>query len=578
MAIIPEEQLAASTVTDLGESIPETTTATTLAPFTYRIGVLAAVSTDNFWAFYGEQPSVWNSYVLGPTKPALLTVDPETSELTPELAEESSEASDEDGVWSVELALRRSLAWSDGEPITAEDFVFTFRAVRDLKLGGSWSASYPEALTSVEAISDYRLRLEFTDNPAYAVWPHAVGTAPVMPEHVWADLVTAGSTEKLYAASGESDVGGGPLALVSVGDTVMTSMANPGYTLSDSPDQVEYVVFADENAMVTALQEGRIDAVATPKGLASESLDRLDGQEVVAVETNPANGVRYLGFNLDREPMADKAFRQAVALLVDRAGLADRLGGGGHAAFSFVRPANELWYDESAAEDIADMYSGDLSERLTRAVVGLREAGYSWESEPSVSEGSVAPGSGLTIGGAAPAVLTILTPGDAYDPARPDYVGEIAETIELLGFDVRPVVTDFDTVVDLAFGAPDEGARQYDMYLLGWTLGSPSLPDYYRPLFASSGAMNNTGYSNADFDEQLEQYENSKTLDQAKERLWYLERTLAEDIPYLLLYTTEITEAYRSDRITYTLSGTIGGIQGRLGGVGDVEPAQGISG
>ena len=53
---------------DLESSTPET--ATTLAPFTYRLGVLSWISTDNFWAYYGAEPSVWNSYVLGPTKPA----------------------------------------------------------------------------------------------------------------------------------------------------------------------------------------------------------------------------------------------------------------------------------------------------------------------------------------------------------------------------------------------------------------------------------------------------------------------------------------------------------------------------
>lgn len=48
---------------------------TTAAPelFAYRIGVLAGVTTDNFWAYFGEEPSVWNSYILGPTKPALFT-------------------------------------------------------------------------------------------------------------------------------------------------------------------------------------------------------------------------------------------------------------------------------------------------------------------------------------------------------------------------------------------------------------------------------------------------------------------------------------------------------------------------
>lgn len=273
--------------------------------------------------------------------------------------------------------------------------------------------------------------------------------------------------------------------------------------------------------------------------------------------------------------MSDPAFRKALALLLDREGLVEAVGDGSKVAYSFVRESNTVWYDEEAAANVGDMYSGELDVRLSRAIDSLEAAGYAWETEPGITEdGSISAGAGLTIKGALPAPLTILTAGDSYDPARPEYVGEIAATLGLLGFDVRPVVTDFDTVVDLTFSEPKDGPRQYDMYFLGWTLGNPSLPDYYRPLFAAEGAMNNTGYHSAEFDALLASYEASTDIEEAKENLWDMEQTLAEDLPYLLLYTTDIAEAYRSDRIQFGMQGYIGGIQGRLGGIGDVSPAR----
>lgn len=312
--------------------------------------------------------------------------------------------------------------------------------------------------------------------------------------------------------------------------------------------------------------------VLTPQGLSVENQEKARANPHIALETSPANGVRYLGFNLDREPMADREFRTALALLLDRRHLAETLAAGSHAASSFVRKANDLWYDPARAQEIEGLYSGDLETRLALALDGLREAGYAWDVEPTLDEdGVIEPGTGLTIRGAQPAPLTILTPGDAYDPARPEYVGAIAETLGLLGFDANPVVTDFDTVVDLAFDTIEEGVRPYDMYLLGWTLGNGALPDYYRPLFASDGAMNNSGYASTTFDTQLAAYEGAYTLQEAKKHLWDMEKTLANDLPYLLLYTTEITEAYRSDRISYHITGNLGGIQARLGGIGDVQ-------
>ena len=52
-----------------------------------------------------------------------------------------------------------------------------------------------------------------------------------------------------------------------------------------------------------------------------------------------------------------------------------------------------------------------------------------------------------------------------------------------------------------------------------------------------------------------------------------MENTLSVDLPYLLLYTSEITEVYRSDHVAFDVASALGGIQGRLGGIGDVRPA-----
>lgn len=572
-ALTPGQLVTTSSDTSTNDSEPvdDTTTTSTSAPFTYRVGVLAGISTDNFWAFYGEQPSVWNSYILGPTKPALFKVDASSSELTPELALTSSDPEQVDDKWVLQLELRDDLQWSDGEGVDADDIAFTYRVVRSLELEGSWATSFPETIVSVESLSDYVVRIEFSERPSLAVWPHALGTAPIMAEHVWAEVTADASATELYERSGANDVSGGPLELIETGQHLITSVSNPGYPLETTPDIVEYRVFEDETSLVDGLLQGDIDAILTPKGLSAESRQIAEAGEAITVEVNPANGIRYLGFNLEREPMSDEAFRKALALLLDRPALVESIGDGSQVANSFVRQANEVWYDEEAASRIADSYSGDVSSRLARAIEGLQEVGYTWENEPSIHEdGSVSAGTGLLIEGFPPAPLTILTAGDSYDPARPEYVAEIANTLGLLGFDVRPVITDFDTVVDLAFSESDQGPREYDMYFLGWTLGSPSLPDYYRTLFAPDGPMNNTGYISDRFNESLASYETSVTLEQARQHLWAMEQILADDLPYLLLYTTEIIEAYRSDRIEFVIQDNIGGIQARLGGIEDV--------
>ena len=556
-----------------GTDVPSLSTAPANSNFTYRVGVLSGVTTDNFWAFYGREASVWNAYILGPTKPALYALDPASGTLDSEFATALATPAVQDEQWSVVVRLNESMAWSDGLPITAFDVVYTFDTVRDLGLGGSWASAYPETVASMTAESPFELRIFFTERPTLAVWPHAAGLAPIMPAHFW-EQATSGTTEEdLYALSGEGDVGGGPLTLSSIGDDTIVSTVNAGYPFGNKPDSVVYTIFETEDAAVDALGNGTIDSILSPHGLTTNNSQLASTYPAVSVDLSPANGVRYLGFNLTKEPMSDQAFRTALALLLDREALARSIPDMASAAYSFVSPANQVWFDQGAAQMASEHYVGTLEERLDSAVDTLQDAGYKWSKKPTVSnDGSVAPGRGLRIRGEAPQPLTILTPGDLYDPYRPVYAAEIAKALNWLGFDVRPVETDFESVVDLTFEPGEDKTFDYDMYLLGWTLGNPALPGYYRSLFASDGELNNTGYDSEVFAQQLARYENSYTFEEAKQALWEMEATLTEDLPYLLLYSRQISEAYRTDRVSFGMVGTLGGLQARLGAIVDVTP------
>ena len=543
-------------------------------PFHYRVGLLAGVSTANFWEYIGDQPTAWNAYVLGPTKPALYGIDPATNELIPDLATEPSPPPpswDEDG-WRVRVELGEHLAWSDGEPVSAADVVYTFETVRRLGLEGGWDEAFPDEIDEIVAESGTELRVEFAQRPGLGAWPNGIGLAPIMPAHVWAPL-TAGidNATDLYRLDGGDDVSGGPFQIVTLTDDLIEAVANPGYPGSDI-DRIVYTVFGDETTAVAAIKSGEIDAVLDPNGLSEEGVAVLDDTAGVTLERSPANSVRYLGFNLTRAPMSEPAFRRSLALLLDREAVADTLLPEAAAAYTMLSPANGPWFDDEQADSIAAPYLGDLDGRLASALSQLQDSGYVWDTPPAVVDGALSQGIGLTIRGQTPAPLTILTPGDEYDPTRQEYTQRIEATLELLGFDVRPVVTDFDTVVDLAFTENEAGERQYDMYVLGWTLGSSVLPDYYRWLFATDGAANSTGYTDEEFGAHLTRYEQATIPAKAKTALWEMEQTLARDLPYLVLYHPDIVEGYRSDRIRFDQQAVLGGIQGRLGGLADLHP------
>jgi ABC-type transport system substrate-binding protein len=572
----PEEEAPAEIAAPVGTTTPReplSSPAGAEAPFEYRVGLLAGVSTANYWEYVGEQPTAWNAYVLGPTKPALYAVDPASNALEPEVAGSAPVLPtwNRDG-WRVRVDLGSDLAWSDGRPVTAADVVYTFETVRRLGLEGGWADAYPEEIEEVVAESPTRLTIEFSHRPGLDLWPHSVGLAPIMPAHVWAPETDGiGTAAALYDLDPAVDVSGGSLEIMEVTDSRIATVANPGYPEDGVPDVV-YSIFADEAAAIAAMKQGAIDTVLDPNGLSDEGAAALAGTPGIAIERSPANSVRYLGFNLTRNPMSKTEFRQSLALLLDKGWATETVVPDAEAAYTMLSSANVTWFDQGEAASISDPYARTLESRVSDAISGLEGAGYAWERLPAVVDGTLLPGAGLTIDGQVPAPLTILTPGDKYDPARPDYTTRIEATLEALGFDVRPVVTDFDTVVDLAFTVAQSGERQYDMYVLGWTLGNPALPDYHRWLFAGDGVANSTGYANPDFEASLARFDRATTADDAKDALWGMEQVLARDLPYLVLYHPNLIEGYRTDRVRFEEHDVLGGIQGRLGGLNDLSP------
>ena len=567
----PPTELAEPVPTTEPREAPSRPTEATDPDFVYRVGLLAGVTTTNYWEYIGAEPTAWNAYVLGPTKPALYSIDPAANTLVPELAAGEADPTWDDEGWRVRIRLSDDLAWSDGVPVTADDVVYTFETVRRLDLGGGWADAYQDGIEEMVAESDTELRIEFATRPGLGLWPYGLGLAPIMPAHVWAEQSDAvGSAAELYAFD-DSGVSGGPLQIVTVGADRIEAVANPGYP-GNSASGVVYMVFPDEDKAVSAVKTGAIDTILDPNGLSAGGASTLAGLDGVAIERSPANSVRYLGFNLTRDPMSRPEFRRSLALLLDRGAATETLAQEADTAYTMLSSANASWFDEERAVAISSPYTRSLEDRIAEAVSGLQRAGYVWESPPTAVDGALTPGTGLTIEGRPPAPLTILTPGDEYDPARPDYTSRIEATLETLGFDVRPVVTDFDTVVDLAFSEDSAGARQYDMYVLGWTLGNPVLPDYHRWLFATGAAANSTGYSAPDFDADLALYQEATAPEAAREALWGMEQAVARDLPYLVLYHPEIVEAYRSDRVGFGEHGVLGGIQGRLGGLEDLSP------
>jgi ABC-type transport system substrate-binding protein len=621
-------ETTAATETTQADAGGETTAAPSVEGFTYTVGMTSDIINDNFWAYWGPDGTVYMQYVHGPTKPGLFQIAYPGLVVAPDVAAGLPAAAVEEGdVWTVTQPIRDDYTWSDGSALTAADVVFTYETVRDAELGGDWIAAYPYTeesaprLTSVEAIDDFTVKFTFDGFPGAAVWPHNVGVAPIMPKAPWESVATEALASEdpaaiVYGASSldVGDLSGGPVSYAGreegafVENIKNENYASSGYThtfwddgsyaqndelyygqgggnvsvqYTEGPflDRTAFSIYGDQAAAMLALSDGEIDYWINPLGV-SPGL-RQQGLEAdnLEVTVNPTNGFRYLAFNLRQTPGKFLGWRQAMAYF-DKENLTQNvLQGVAFPLYVQVPEGNRAWYNEAVAEEIASKYVGlSTTERLNAAYAALEADGFTWTTPAGLDEdGNILeeePGQGLTDPEGNLVVVEIMAPSATYDPLRHTASLWLEDWAENLGADASANPTDFNTIVASVW--PGVGTPPtFDMYILGWSLGNPAWPTFHESFFhtrnwaETNDGGNATGYSDAEFDALADAMFAETDQATAFDQIWQMETKLAEDLPYVVLFDTPITEFYNAS-LNYPFTGTLSGIQNQAGMQGTV--------
>ena len=325
-----------------------------------------------------------------------------------------------------------------------------------------------------------------------------------------------------------------------------------------------FSLYSDQNAAVLALTDGEVDFLLNPLGLQRGLQQLVLSEPALNVIVNEQNGYRYLAYNTRKFPMSEQSFREALACRIDKEFMANTvLGGAAIAANSQVPPGNSFWYNPNLT---APCEGQSEQERFESAVQILSDAGWTWTTTPewNADNRDVLPkGEGLAgPDGTAVQPLELLAPGPGYDPLRATYSLFIEEWAVDLGIPLTAEPTGFSVIVDEVFAA-DEGALEWDMYILGW--GLTPFPDHVFSFFESAqdsanGGFNTPGYNNPDFDALAVQFNSAKTLEEARDIIFQADALLADELPYVVLFTTPIIEAYRNS-IEFPFTTTLDGVQ-----------------
>jgi peptide/nickel transport system substrate-binding protein len=263
------------------------------------------VHVSMFWAGYLFNWSDRNRFV------------PELATVLPTVANHGVSA---DGK-TITYHLRRGVRWQDGVPFTADDLIFSYRAVMNPRNAVQSRSGY-ELITRIEKAGDATvvIHLKRAWAPFTATFfTMSAETYPVMPRHL-----LAGYPDMNRIPYNEQPIGTGPFKLVKWdhGENIRF-VANPNYWRGRPKlDEVDYQIVPNENTILTKLQTHEADLVMNASQSLIASYRQVPG---VTVELNPDNQYVFYDFNLANPILADQRVREALVLATDRVALIDNV-------------------------------------------------------------------------------------------------------------------------------------------------------------------------------------------------------------------------------------------------------------
>ncbi|MEW9531644.1 ABC transporter substrate-binding protein [Microbispora sp. NPDC049125] len=370
---------------------------------------------------------------------SLFIYDPNADKFTPWLAEGGSWTGDKEYT----LKLRRGITWSDGEPLTARDVVFTF------ELGKMETVPYHnvwEWLRSAEAVDDLTVRFTFS-KANYQEWANTLYTRAILPEHVWADR----SEDEVVNGVNEKPVGTGPYVYKSHDQGRMVWVKRDDWWATKALKKdvkpkyiVDIVNSSNEVAMGLLLQKGLDLSNNFLPGVAN--LVKGDFGIRTYYDEPPymlSATTTWLVLNTKKKPMDDPAFRKAVAFSVDTKKIVEGVYGNLVKASS---PTGLLpqWgkYDDQAVID-----QMGFSHNVGKAKQLLADAGY----KDRDGDGMVESPSGSKIS------LKLMVPAGWTDWMEAARV--IGASAKAAGISVEPDFPDYNALVDT------RNAGKFDMVL-----------------------------------------------------------------------------------------------------------------
>lgn len=439
-----------------------------------------------------------------------LTRKDEKGDAVPGMAEKWEQS--EDGL-TYTFTIRKDAKWSNGDPVTANDFEFSWKRVLDPNTG----STYAYQLYYIQGAEDYNTEKVANADAVgvKALDEHTLEVKLVAPTPYFLSLTSfytyfpthqSVKDNAAWAADAATIIGNGPFKMSKwQHNTSIKLVPNENYYDKDQVkfSSVDFMMVSDAATELANYQTNKLDYTGKPTGeIPTEQIPVLKESMGDEMHIKPIASSYYYQFNTEEVPFNNVKVRKALSMAIDRTLIAETVTMGGEtASFGFVPPGITGLKEDYRTEVKDDFFKEDITEAKKLLAEGLAELGLTKFPETT---------------------LTFNTS---------DVHKKIAEAIvamwhENLGIDVGVMNEEFAVLLK------NRTAMNYQIQRAGWGADYND-PMTYLDMFLTGGGQNNTGFASPEYDELIKKARATGDQNERMKDLAAAEKILMDYLPIM---------------------------------------------
>ncbi|BDS12277.1 ABC transporter substrate-binding protein [Aureispira anguillae] len=487
---------------------------------------------------------------------ALLEMNPKDFSLRPYLATGRPIIKElDDNKMSISFEIREEAVWDNGTPITAEDYAFTIKAIKNPKTNATAQRSYLEFVEEVKIDPNNPKKFTVISNTRYLLTEEVSSSVAVLPAYFYdaqglmsdftiSELNDPANLDRLnkdprildfandfntnYSHTPKNIVGAGPYQVTEIATHQHVKLERKKEWWGDKvdvdyiaayPQKLYFKILDDDNTAILALKEQEIDVMTY---IPEEKFLDLQKNERATKNFNlytPDNfAYRYIGFNMNQAKLSDVRVRKAIAHLIDKKHIVEDL------CSNLATPING---PVSPLKKHNNKNLPEIAFNIEKAKQLLAEAGWKDMDGDNILDKNIQ-------GQQESLKIKFLY------PQGKQFYKDIAQVLKdeaaRVGIEIDMIASEWSVMQE------DLKKRNFDLTCLGWGQG-PTLDDFKQIWHTESDTYdgnNYVGFGNQESDKLIETIR--VTMDEAKRQEMYFrfQEIVADQQPYVFLVAPKL--------------------------------------